>query len=266
MGCGDECPYIPGRRYLDWDLPDPKGMPIEAVRAAAGGDRRADEALVDELDRAGPGLSREAGAGCNRSPRRRSCEPCQPDDRGPALVAIFIALGGTAMATQVGEPAGRDDGEEEGEAKPGARGRPAMVAGAIGASPGARVARSAGHQQVPRVRRVPRDQRAQPVRPVTTGPDRASRALPGRRAQSTGPRAATSPATYPNRESPPGPSGPRRPGRSRPSGSATRPTRPSPGDPCRRLSVSTPSSSTPPAMHSTSAATERPDGAGRRNL
>lgn len=25
MGCGDECPYIPGRRYIDWDLPDPSG-------------------------------------------------------------------------------------------------------------------------------------------------------------------------------------------------------------------------------------------------
>jgi arsenate reductase (thioredoxin) len=32
MGCGDECPYIPGKRYLDWDLPDPSGMPIEDVR------------------------------------------------------------------------------------------------------------------------------------------------------------------------------------------------------------------------------------------
>jgi protein-tyrosine-phosphatase len=33
MGCGDECPYIPGKRYLDWDLPDPKGLPVEQVRA-----------------------------------------------------------------------------------------------------------------------------------------------------------------------------------------------------------------------------------------
>jgi arsenate reductase (thioredoxin) len=32
MGCGDECPYIPGKRYLDWDLPDPKGRPLEEVR------------------------------------------------------------------------------------------------------------------------------------------------------------------------------------------------------------------------------------------
>jgi protein-tyrosine-phosphatase len=32
MGCGDQCPYIPGRRYVDWDLEDPKGRPIEQVR------------------------------------------------------------------------------------------------------------------------------------------------------------------------------------------------------------------------------------------
>src|ERR671934_433284 len=32
MGCGDECPYIPGKRYIDWNLADPKGQPIDAVR------------------------------------------------------------------------------------------------------------------------------------------------------------------------------------------------------------------------------------------
>jgi protein-tyrosine-phosphatase len=32
MGCGDECPLIPGKRYIDWDLEDPKGKPIERVR------------------------------------------------------------------------------------------------------------------------------------------------------------------------------------------------------------------------------------------
>jgi arsenate reductase (thioredoxin) len=32
MGCGDECPYIPGKRYIDWDLPDPKGRSVEEVR------------------------------------------------------------------------------------------------------------------------------------------------------------------------------------------------------------------------------------------
>ncbi|MDQ6745563.1 MAG: arsenate reductase ArsC [Actinomycetota bacterium] len=33
MGCGDQCPVIPGKRYLDWELPDPKGQPVEEVRA-----------------------------------------------------------------------------------------------------------------------------------------------------------------------------------------------------------------------------------------
>jgi arsenate reductase len=33
MGCGDACPYIPGRRYVDWELPDPAGRPLDEVRA-----------------------------------------------------------------------------------------------------------------------------------------------------------------------------------------------------------------------------------------
>jgi len=32
MGCGDTCPFIPGKRYIDWPLDDPKGRPIEEVR------------------------------------------------------------------------------------------------------------------------------------------------------------------------------------------------------------------------------------------
>jgi len=32
MGCGDQCPYIPGKRYIDWELPDPKGRPLAEVR------------------------------------------------------------------------------------------------------------------------------------------------------------------------------------------------------------------------------------------
>jgi arsenate reductase (thioredoxin) len=32
MGCGDECPYIPGKRYIDWELEDPAGLPLEEVR------------------------------------------------------------------------------------------------------------------------------------------------------------------------------------------------------------------------------------------
>jgi protein-tyrosine-phosphatase len=32
MGCGDACPYIPGKRYVDWELPDPKGRSVDEVR------------------------------------------------------------------------------------------------------------------------------------------------------------------------------------------------------------------------------------------
>jgi protein-tyrosine-phosphatase len=50
MGCGDECPYIPGKRYLDWDLEDPKGKPIEAVRRTRDEIAKRVEQLVRELD------------------------------------------------------------------------------------------------------------------------------------------------------------------------------------------------------------------------
>jgi arsenate reductase len=46
MGCGDECPYIPGKRYIDWDLPDPKGQPIETVRETRDEIARRVEALL----------------------------------------------------------------------------------------------------------------------------------------------------------------------------------------------------------------------------
>ena len=49
MGCGDECPYIPGRRYLDWDLPDPKGRPLEEVRATRDEIARRVGELLGEL-------------------------------------------------------------------------------------------------------------------------------------------------------------------------------------------------------------------------
>ena len=50
MGCGDQCPYIPGKRYLDWDLPDPKGRPIDEVRATRDEIARRVHALVSDLD------------------------------------------------------------------------------------------------------------------------------------------------------------------------------------------------------------------------
>jgi arsenate reductase (thioredoxin) len=53
MGCGDECPHIPGKRYLDWDLPDPKGQSLEAVRETRDEIARRVEALVAELGAVG---------------------------------------------------------------------------------------------------------------------------------------------------------------------------------------------------------------------
>ena len=50
MGCGDECPYVPGVRYLDWDLPDPKGRPLDEVRATRDEIATRVEALIAELD------------------------------------------------------------------------------------------------------------------------------------------------------------------------------------------------------------------------
>jgi arsenate reductase len=50
MGCGDACPYLPGKRYLDWDLPDPKGQPLEQVRATRDEIRRRVVDLLDTLD------------------------------------------------------------------------------------------------------------------------------------------------------------------------------------------------------------------------
>ncbi|HEY5317674.1 MAG TPA: arsenate reductase ArsC [Solirubrobacteraceae bacterium] len=50
MGCGDECPFIPGTRYIDWELPDPAGRPIEEVRATRDEIARRVEDLISELD------------------------------------------------------------------------------------------------------------------------------------------------------------------------------------------------------------------------
>jgi len=49
MGCGDECPYVPGVRYLDWELDDPKGRPLEQVRATREEIERRVGELVGEL-------------------------------------------------------------------------------------------------------------------------------------------------------------------------------------------------------------------------
>ena len=46
MGCGDECPYVPGLRRVDWPLEDPKGQPIERVRMIRDDIRARVEALI----------------------------------------------------------------------------------------------------------------------------------------------------------------------------------------------------------------------------
>ena len=49
MGCGDECPFYPGKRYDDWELPDPAGQPIDVVRGVRDDIRRRVSELLAEL-------------------------------------------------------------------------------------------------------------------------------------------------------------------------------------------------------------------------
>ena len=49
MGCGDACPILPGKRYLDWDLPDPAGKPVEEVRPIRDEIDGRVRALLEEL-------------------------------------------------------------------------------------------------------------------------------------------------------------------------------------------------------------------------
>ncbi|RCK71065.1 arsenate reductase ArsC [Desertihabitans brevis] len=50
MGCGDACPYYPGKRYEDWQLDDPAGQGVEAVRPIRDEIRRRVEELLTSLD------------------------------------------------------------------------------------------------------------------------------------------------------------------------------------------------------------------------
>ncbi|MBW3665655.1 MAG: arsenate reductase ArsC [Actinobacteria bacterium] len=49
MGCGDSCPVVPGKRYVDWELDDPAGKPLEDVRPIRDEIERRVRALMDEL-------------------------------------------------------------------------------------------------------------------------------------------------------------------------------------------------------------------------
>ena len=53
MGCGDACPFYPGKRYLDWDLPDPAGLGADAVRPIRDDIRQRVRQLLGELDLTG---------------------------------------------------------------------------------------------------------------------------------------------------------------------------------------------------------------------
>ena len=57
MGCGDACPVYPGKRYLDWDLPDPAGLTVEQVRPI----RHEISARVRDADRRTRFVSSAAG-------------------------------------------------------------------------------------------------------------------------------------------------------------------------------------------------------------
>jgi arsenate reductase (thioredoxin) len=50
MGCGDACPYIPGKRYIDWDLTDPQGLSLDEVRRVRDEIADRTRALAQELD------------------------------------------------------------------------------------------------------------------------------------------------------------------------------------------------------------------------
>ena len=63
MGCGDACPVLPGKRYVDWDLQDPAGRPPDEVRELRDEIARRVEGLVSELDPAGEKVERATKEG-----------------------------------------------------------------------------------------------------------------------------------------------------------------------------------------------------------
>ncbi len=63
MGCGDACPVYPGKRYLDWELEDPAGKDLEAVRRIRDEINRRVLDLVDELVGGGGGRERSPEPG-----------------------------------------------------------------------------------------------------------------------------------------------------------------------------------------------------------
>lgn len=59
MGCGERCPHVPGAQRIEWELPDPRGRPLEEVRALRERIEGLVQELLEQLDREGS----RAGAG-----------------------------------------------------------------------------------------------------------------------------------------------------------------------------------------------------------
>jgi protein-tyrosine-phosphatase len=60
MGCGDACPVFPGKRYVDWVVPDPAGKPLEEVRAIRDDLEKRVRTLLQELETESGGYGLEA--------------------------------------------------------------------------------------------------------------------------------------------------------------------------------------------------------------
>ncbi len=62
MGCGDECPYVPGKKYIDWDLPDPDGKSVREVRAIRDDINARVRQLASDLDTGSAAESRSSAS------------------------------------------------------------------------------------------------------------------------------------------------------------------------------------------------------------
>jgi arsenate reductase (thioredoxin) len=82
MGCGDECPYIPGKRYVDWELEDPAGRPADEVRVTRDDIARRVEELVAQLEDGEEGFDSAGRPAAEPDPSSRSPE-IPPNDRRP---------------------------------------------------------------------------------------------------------------------------------------------------------------------------------------
>jgi arsenate reductase len=79
MGCGDTCPYFPGKRYEDWTLDDPAGQPLDVVRRIRDDIHTRVEDLVHELLPHREGSNRTPGQGLDQGRAARDTNP-EPAD------------------------------------------------------------------------------------------------------------------------------------------------------------------------------------------